>query len=233
MSAPKRQGLIAVASLLQRPPFAQQALISFAPKISVSESSYPQNSGQNSACHILLFHLKQTIRDRSANTVLTYGDCCEPPLEFMGMWVTSVQEFRWLLWSTYLLEDTEMHLNFQTGFLLVTHLLLLLGVCKAIAVSSGCDDPSGLQQDALKLAFGISLMFFGFQVTSNCWPVFIWNMFCFALQFLGSSLTDTKSPFPIFLFRLALVGRVCQVIERGLPCKMLLSLNSFEDLETF
>lgn len=38
-----------------------------------------------------------------------HGDCCEPPVEFMGMWVTSVQEFRRLLWSTYLdvSEDTE------------------------------------------------------------------------------------------------------------------------------
>lgn len=91
-----------------------------------------------------------------------------------------------------------MHLNFQTGFFLVTHLLLVVGVCKAIALSSGCDDPSGLQQDALQLAFGIKLMCFGFQVTSNCWPEFIWKMLCFALQFLGSSLTDTKSPFPNF-----------------------------------
>lgn len=72
--------------------------------------------------------------------------------------MTSVQEFRWLLWSTYLeaSEDTEMHLSFQTGFLLITRLLVVVGVCKAIAISSGCDDPSGLQQDALQLAFGIT-----------------------------------------------------------------------------
>lgn len=54
-------------------------------------------------------------------------------------------------------------------------------------------------------------MHFGFQVTSNCWPEFIWKMFCFVLQFLGSSLSNKISPSPNF-FRLALVGRVCQVI---------------------
>lgn len=163
-----------------------------------------------------------------------HGDCCETPVEFMGMWVASVQEFRWLLCSTYLdiSENTEMHLDFQTSFFLVTHLLLVVGVCKAIALSSGCDDLSGLQQDALQLTFGIKLMCFGFQVTSNYWPEFIWKMLCFALQFLGSSLTGTKSPFPNFI--LAGTSRKSVSHDRkGLPCKILLSLNSLEDLEAF
>lgn len=101
----------------------------------------------------------------------------------MGMWVTSVQEFRWLLWSTYLhaSEDTQMHLSFQIGFLLVTHQLVVVGVGEATGASSGCDDPSGPQQDALQLAFGVNLMCFGFQITSNCWSEFIWKMLCFAL----------------------------------------------------
>lgn len=69
-----------------------------------------------------------------------------------------------------------MHLSFQTALLLVTSLLVVAGVCKAIAISLGYDDSSGLQQDALPLAFGIHLTHFAFQVTSNCWLLFIWKM---------------------------------------------------------
>lgn len=74
-----------------------------------------------------------------------------------------------------------MHLSFQIGFLLVTHQLVVVGVGKATGASPECDDPSGPQQDALQLAFGVNLMCFGFQITSNCWSEFIWKMLCFAL----------------------------------------------------
>lgn len=61
----------------------------------------------------------------------------------------------------------------------------------------------------------------------------------FAPQFLGSSLTDTKSPFPSCFFSVAFIGRVWQEIgtvkltgEKFLH-KMPLSLNSLGSLETF
>lgn len=47
---------------------------------------------------------------------------------------------------------------------------------RSLQGSLGYDDSSGLQQDALPLAFGIHLTHFAFQVTSNCWLLFIWKM---------------------------------------------------------
>jgi len=61
-----------------------------------------------------------------------------------------------------------MPLAFQAGLLLVTGLLVVVGVCKAIAISFGYDDSSGLQQHALQLGFGVHLTHFVFPATSNC-----------------------------------------------------------------
>lgn len=151
---------------MQRPSSAQQALISFAPEISQS-LSHPIHRTQGEiqpviSCFLLEENNEAQVCQQGPNArgLLwapsgTHGDASDI---CPGIRVTSVQEFRWLLWSTYLdaSEDTEMHLSFQTGFLLITRLLGVVGVCKAIAISSGCDDPSGLQQDALQLAFGIT-----------------------------------------------------------------------------
>lgn len=65
--------------------------------------------------------------------------------------------------------DTEIHVGFQTGLLLIAGPLIAGEVCKAITASLGYDYSSRVQEDALMLTFGFHLSDFGFQVTSNGW----------------------------------------------------------------